>query len=193
MNATGGSTGARALSDVISALLDAPTRAASAFASTFGQRLSPGCEIPPPCWEPKPAGRCCLTISPGTVATVRIHVSNCGWDRHIVGIMALGKLAGWMKFEPTTMVLGPLERATFLVTIKVPDNVKPGLALSGPILVRGCLDHFARVDVTVAECAGVACCDVVVNDCPDHIHHWYDHFYCPRPCRNLSTRDPKYG
>jgi hypothetical protein len=21
-----------------------------------------------------------------------------------------------------------------------------------------------------------------VEDCPDLIHHWYDHFYCPRPC-----------
>jgi hypothetical protein len=193
MNATGGTMGTRALTDVISALLDAPARAASAFAGTLGQRATPGCEIPPPCWEPRPAGTCCLMLAPGSVATVRIHVSNCGWDRHIVGITALGKIAGWMKFEPTTMILGPQERAAFVVTLKVPDNIKPGLSLSGPILVRGCVDHFVRVDLTIAECAGVTCCDLAVRDCQDQIHHWYDHFYCPRPCRNPSIRDPKYG
>jgi hypothetical protein len=21
-----------------------------------------------------------------------------------------------------------------------------------------------------------------VDDCPDNIHHWYDHFYCDRGC-----------
>jgi hypothetical protein len=21
-----------------------------------------------------------------------------------------------------------------------------------------------------------------VEDCPDLLHHWYDHFYCNRPC-----------
>jgi len=192
MNTTG-SPGTRALTDAVTALFDAPARAAAALAGTLTQRFSPGCEIPPPCWEPRPAGACCLTLAPGSVAQIRVHVSNCGWDRHLVGITALGKIAGWMKFEPTAMILGPLERAPFLVTIKVPDNIKPGLALAGPILIRGCVDHFVRVDITVADCAVAACCDIMIHDCPDHIHHWYDHFYCPRPCRNPNPRDPKYG
>jgi len=32
--------------------------------------------------------------------------------------------------------------------------------------------------------------DIEIEDCPDLIHHWYDHFYCPRPClggTGLST------
>jgi hypothetical protein len=24
--------------------------------------------------------------------------------------------------------------------------------------------------------------EVEIEDCPDLIHHWYDHFYCERPC-----------
>jgi hypothetical protein len=118
---------------------------------------------------------------------------NCDWSRRVIGITALGKLAGWMKFEPTTLVVDPQERATFLVTVRVPDGVKPGAALSGPLLVRGCVDHFARIEVAVAECAGRTCCDILVKDCPDHVHHWYDHFYCPRPCRTLTNRDAQDG
>jgi hypothetical protein len=118
-----------------------------------------------------------------------VHVSNCGWNRQIVGITALGKLAGILTFEPTTLILGPMERATFLVTVHVPANVKPGVRLSGPLIIRGCLDHFAKIDVIVAECAGTNCCDISVDDCPDHIHHWYDHFYCPRPCRTFKQRE----
>lgn len=188
MTGTDGNTSARALGDAIATLLNAPARMAETLAGAASTRRSPGCEIPPPCWEPRPAGSCRIRIPPGGTATIRVHVSNCDWTRRVVGITALGKIAGWLKFEPTTLIVDPQERQTFQVTVRVPDGVKPGQFLSGPLLVRGCLDHFARIEVTVAECAGGACCDIHVNDCPDHIHHWYDHFYCPRPCRNLSTR-----
>jgi hypothetical protein len=193
MTGAEGGLGTRALGDAIAGFLDAPARMAAAFAGSLTQRGACGCEIPPPCWEPRLVGNCCLTIPPGCAATIRVHVSNCDWSRHIVGITALGHLAAWVKFEPTTMVLGPQERATFVVTVRVPDKVKPGATVTGPLLVRGCNDHFARIEVRVAECAGPTCCDLVVNDCPDHIHHWYDHFYCPRPCRNLTNRDLQNG
>lgn len=188
-----GSTGARALGDAIAGLLDAPARMAAAFAGALAKRGSQGCEIPPPCWEPRPAGTCVLALAPGCAGTIRVHVSNCDWSSRVVGITALGKLAGWLKFEPTTLVVGPQERATFVVTVRVPDGVKPGQTASGPLIVRGCLDHFARIEVGVRECAGQTCCDIDVKDCPDHIHHWYDHFYCPRPCRNLTNREVKDG
>jgi hypothetical protein len=189
MNGVESSTGARALSNAVGGLLDAPARVASSLAHVLTRRGLQGCEIPPPCWEPQPAGSCCLTLTPRSTATIRVHVSNCGWNRQIVGITALGKLAGILTFEPTTLILGPMERATFLVTVHVPANVKPGLRLSGPLIIRGCLDHFARIDVIVSDCAGTNCCDISVDDCPDHVHHWYDHFYCPRPCRTFKQRE----
>jgi hypothetical protein len=108
-------------------------------------------------------------------------------------ITALGKIAAWLKFEPTTIVVDPQGTETYLVTVRVPAGIKPGQSISGHILVRGCDDHFVRLNITVAECAGTACCDIQIEDCPDHIHHWYDHFYCPRPCRNISARDPQHG
>jgi hypothetical protein len=193
VNGVDGSTGTRALGDTLTALLDAPGRLATGLASALAQRRSPGCEIPPPCCEPRPAGTCCLEIPPGCKGTLRLHVSNCNWSRQVVAITAMGKLAGWMTFQPTTQMINPQEQATFVVTVQVPNGEKPGQTVSGPLLVRGCLDHFVRVEVRVVECAGRTCCDIAVEDCQDQVHHWYDHFYCPRPCRTLPSRDPNDG
>ncbi|HUF69572.1 MAG TPA: hypothetical protein VMM79_13095 [Longimicrobiales bacterium] len=183
----------RALGDAIAALLNVPAQMAAALAGGVGQRTSPGCEIPPPCWEPRPAGKCCLRLTPGGTGTIRIRVDNCEWSRRVLLITAVGKIAGWLKFEPTTLVIDPQSSETFLVTVRVPANMKPGQQISGPVIVRGCNDHYVRIEVTVDECAGSTCCDIHIGDCADHIHHWYDHFYCPRPCRNVVQRDPKDG
>ncbi len=195
MSGVNASAGTKLLGEAITSLLDVPTRVASAMlAGPLAQRGSSCCEIPPPCWEPRLAGTCCLTLAPGSVGTIRVHVTNCGWTREVVHITAPGRFAEFVSFQPTTVAPGPQERATILVHVKVPENVKPGLSVAGPLLVLGCVDHYIRVNVTVAECAGLCCCDVVVNDCQDQIHHWYDHFYCPRPCRPTSQRGlDKYG
>ena len=186
---TGAERTGRALGGALAGLVDAPARVANQLAGTVTQRVfTCGCEIPPPCWEPKFIGTCCLDITPGGSAIIRIHVQNCDWANHVVTITAPGKLAAWLKFEPTTMVVGPQQSATFVVTVKVPDNIKIGQMLSGPLLIRGCIDHFARIEVRVTDCAGCTSCDLVAKDCPDHIHHWYDHFYCPRPCNPRTNR-----
>ena len=190
MNAADSSARVNPLSNQLAGLLDAPARVAASLAHTLTRRGNCGCEIPPPCWEPQPAGSCCITLTPGSTGTIRVHVSNCGWQRQILGITALGKIAGFLTFEPTTMLLGPMERATFHVTVHAPAGVKGGVSLSGPIIIRGCKDHYIKLDLIVADCAMTTCCDIVIDDCPDHVHHWYDHFYCPRPCRTLTQRDP---
>lgn len=149
-----------------------------------------GCEIPPPCWEPQPVGNCALQVTPGGTATIRVHVSNCGWTRQVVALTALGKLAGLMTLTPTARLIGPQERGDFLVKIHVPDSARAGVSASGPLIIRGCRNHFARVQISVVDCvtSGSNCCDLHVNDCADNVHHWYDHFYCPRPCN--PVREP---
>jgi len=189
MNRTSDRTDTRALGDALAALLDAPIKLAGAMSGGLVGRLSPGCEIPPPCWEPRLAGTCSVQLPPGSKATIRVHVMNCGWTRQVVMITATGRLAGIVKLEPTTLLIEPQSQATFLVSAHLPDKVKPGEVFQGALLVRGCLDHFARVTVRAAECAAATCCDIYVQDCPDHIHHWYDHFYCPRPCRRISRTE----
>jgi hypothetical protein len=184
MNGTRDSTTARALGDVFALLIDAPVRMATALAGAATQVTAPGCEIPPPCWQPRRAGTCRMTLAPGGSGTLRVHVQNCEWQRQVVGINATGKVAAWLTLTPTMLVIEPQETATIVATVHVPVNVQPGARVTGVLLVRGCLDHAVRVEVGVAECTVCAVCDIAIQDCPDHIHHWYDHFYCPRPCRN---------
>jgi hypothetical protein len=105
----------------------------------------------------------------------------------------MGRMAGWMAFEPTTLVIDPQEQRTIVVTVKIPDDIEPGQTIRGPILVHGCNDHVVRVEVSVSECAARICCEAFVHDCPDHIHHWYDHFYCPRPCKHVDHVKVKDG
>ena len=183
IDSSGKSSGVQ--SNALSALLNTPLRVADALSESLSRRTSNGgCEIPSPCWEPRPAGSCTLTLAPGSSGTIYVNVSNCGWTRQTVAITALGKLAGWVTFEPTSMYLGPQETSTFVVTVRVPDGMQAGARMSGPIILRGCVDHFIRLSVIVDKCAGITCCDVNVSDCADYVHHWYDHFYCSRPCRN---------
>jgi hypothetical protein len=197
---------ASALTNVLASALTAPAQIAAALAGALTKNATAGgcssgpslglstgcCEIPPPCWEPQPVGTCRLQVSPGGTGTIRVQVSNCGWTRQLVSITALGRLAGLMTFLPTTMLIGPQQRATFRVNISVPAAALLGASVTGPLIIRGCRDYFARIELTVADCVagGCNCCDVVVNDCADQIHHWYDHFYCPRPCN--TVREPVY-
>jgi hypothetical protein len=175
----------KALGNTVAALLDAPTRIAATLAGAAIKRASGGCcEVPPPCWEPRPAGTCCLDLAPGTQGIIRVHVMNCGWQPQIVVITALGKLAGFLSFVPTTITLHPQESGMMVVVVNVPATLKPGQRVSGPVIIRGCVDHFFRLDLTVSDCTTKKDCDVVINDCQDQVHHWYDHFYCPRPCSN---------
>ncbi len=178
-----------ALGNSIAKFLELPTQLATSVVGGALDRTSCGCAIPTPCWEPKHEGTCRLTLMPGNKANIRLHILNCGWRPQVVLITGLGKLAGWMTFSPTTMSLGPQERATMNVTVQVPDGINTGERLSGPVIIRGCRDHFVRVEVTVGECGLVTCgCDIEIDDCADNVHHWYDHFYCPRPCN--ATRQP---
>ena len=185
----GSDTAAGAVGTLMSALLAAPMLVAQSLTGLAANSTRAGCDIPPPCWEPRPAGSCQLTVVPGGSAVIRVTVTNCGWQSQVVHITAGGKLAGWLSFEPTTLALAPQETATFRALVHAPANAAHGTMISGPLLVRGCRDHGARVRIAVADCAGPNCCDLVIDDCADHVHHWYDHFYCPRPC-NRVDRDP---
>jgi hypothetical protein len=179
---------AKAISGTIAKLLQAPTSMAAALAGTLSQRtFASGCDIPAPCWEPRHAGTCAFEMTPGGTASIRVRVSNCGWSRQVVAITALGKMAGWMTLSPTALFLDPQETDTLTVTLHLPQTVQPGQHFSAPVIIRGCIDHFVRVEISVGECSGNRSCDVMVKDCADNIHHWYDHFYCARPCRNVRT------
>ncbi|MBC7894952.1 MAG: hypothetical protein H7066_06045 [Cytophagaceae bacterium] len=177
-------TQANALAKAFVNLLQGPAQVAASLANTLAERArAGGCDIPAPCWEPQHAGTCAVCIAPGGTAVFRVIVSNCGWSRQVVMITAMGQLAGWITFGPTSVILEPMEKNIMQVKIQAPDNASIGSSQVVPVIIRGCRDHYIRVEVTIANCAIMTtCCDMLVEDCADNVHHWYDHFYCARPC-----------
>ena len=57
-------------------------------------------------------------------------------------------------------------------------------ALNASVECEACVPGEFHLRWTVAAVARPqACChEVAVCDGPDHVLHWYDHFYCPRGC-----------
>lgn len=147
------------------------------------RRAGCGCEIPPPCWLPRELGEIRSRVCAGGTATVRLRVTNCGASPRKVAIEARSDAAD-VTIEPSTLTLGPLERRTALASLAVPASAAVGDEWEAVLWVRGCRDHALRWTVRVASRAGDCGHVIDVEDCPDLVHHWYDHFYCERPCRH---------
>jgi hypothetical protein len=137
------------------------------------------CDIPPPCWEPQPIGDVTTKVCPGNKAVLRLHVANCGSKGRTITVEATDKN---VTVSPSSVSVAPYEEQLVLVSLDVPAEATEKDQHSTVVWVRGCYVHYLRwrVDVT---CRGASCCnDAHVSDCPDLVHHWYDHFYCDRPC-----------
>jgi hypothetical protein len=76
-----------------------------------------------------------------------------------------------------------MERGVVTASMEVATDVKEGFEEDLVLFVRGCRNYYLRWIITVADCGVDTCNEIEVDDCPDMIHHWYDHFYCPRHCQ----------
>jgi hypothetical protein len=137
-----------------------------------------GCEIPPPCWAPKPLGCICSQVCPGGTATLRFRITNCGTTKRDFTI------EGAPTVTPATLSLDPQARGFSVVSATVPPDASFGHEYEYLVWVRGCRDHFLRWTVVVSHHMNCECEEVHVEDCPELIHHWYDHYYCARPCNH---------
>ena len=124
----------------------------------------------------QPLGDRCSPVCPGGTATLRFRVTNCGATTRDFTI------EGAPTVNPATLTLGPEERGYSVVSVTVPPDVHCGWEKEYLVWVRGCKDHFLRWTVVVSREEFCECQEVCVEDCPNLIHHWYDHFYCARPC-----------
>jgi hypothetical protein len=143
------------------------------------RRVCCDCEIPPPCWEPQPIGDVTTRACPGNKATLRVHVRNCGSSPRTVTVEAVDKT---VSASPASVTIGPYEEATVVLARDVPGDAGEGERWTSVVWVRGCRVHYLRWTVQVAAACTSCCDEVEVDDCPDLVHHWYDHFYCERPC-----------
>ena len=137
-----------------------------------------GCEIPPPCWMPQPLGDVLTKTCAGSKAVIRLHIVNCGIQARKITADPTNKA---VSVAPASLNLGPLEEGEIVLSWEVPAAATKGQTQKSLVRIHGCKEWYFRWTVEVAdgECAAT---DIEIEDCPDLIHHWYDHFYCPRPC-----------
>jgi hypothetical protein len=140
----------------------------------------PVCHVPPPCWMPKPLGECTSHVNPCGKASIRLVVTNCDRVHRDVHVRVEGVEGA--EVHPSSLHLGPMQRSSVRVTLAVPEDAGIGSSQEALIWVDGCRQHFLRWTVSVGSAGLDSCHEIAVDDCPDHRHHWYDHFYCQRPC-----------
>lgn len=184
------STGMRAGRDFFDAVLGPATEALSAgvgSAKAFGSTSSGcSCDIPDPCWMPERLPAVRSNVCAGATARVRIRVTNCGLDRRQVILVAQGTGAAAVQIEPKLLSLAPFESGEFTASVTVPGQGGDGVDVR--LWVRGCKDHVVPWTVSVSD-SGCSCLhEIALDDCPDLVHHWYDHFYCQSPCYGGRAR-----
>ena len=147
-----------------------------------GQLDGCGCEIPTPCWMPERLPKVSSHACPGATVKVRVTVTNCGIETRQIILVAVGTGSGGVTIEPATVTVGPFASGKLTASLSVPEESKAD-ELDLQLWVRGCRDHVLPWAVGVSE-RGCSCThEVDVEDCPDLVHHWYDHFYCEHGCR----------
>jgi hypothetical protein len=145
------------------------------------------CDIPEPCWMPKHLGDITCGVCAGSSGTIRFRVTNENIRPQAVTGMASGPDAAQVKFTPPTLNLGPKERGVIAATFTLPANAKDGESREAILWIRGCRDYYLRWTITAGKKGQDCCEEIEICDGPDNILHWYDHFYCPRPCHSGRT------
>jgi hypothetical protein len=150
-----------------------------------------GCDIPPPCWMPRELGRVVSHGCPGAKASVRLLITNGGLGPRKMTVDATGAGSGQVSVDPPSLSLGTFETGSVTASVTIPEE---GASATDVLLwVHGCRDHVLRWRVEVSD-DGCSCLhEVDVEDAPDLIHHWYDHFYCARPCNDPGKGDHTHG
>jgi hypothetical protein len=144
------------------------------------------CDIPEACWMPKSLGEVSCRLTPRGSGEVRLTVTNNDFRSHPVTLRSAGPHGGLVSFSPAGLTLGPKERATIVAHVTAPPTHGTYELL---LWVSVCSDHYLRWVLDVGE-EGCECCyEVSVDDNPDYVVHWYDHFYCMKPCLGRHGRD----
>jgi len=149
------------------------------------------CDIPPPCWMPLSLGEICCQMPVGDSGSVCLVVTNGDFRAHSYEFAATGKSSAAVSFSTASVTLGPKERVAVTATFTMPkdNNGEDCRCIDSEVLVwvRGCRDHYLRWIVEEAAASSPCCAEIAVNDDPDYVLHWYDHFYTLRPCLGTTA------
>jgi hypothetical protein len=159
---------------------DLTSRFISQMAQTLKlPKMDACCNIPPACWMPKGLGEVTSHVCPGGTATLRLCVTNCGLGTQT--ITAKGDPVATV--DPASIQLRPMQRGCLTVSYTVPPSSNDCQPIEILVWLHGCKSYYLRWTVQTSH-RGCECChEIEVEDCPDLIHHWYDHFYCQRSCQ----------
>jgi hypothetical protein len=142
-----------------------------------------GCDIPPPCWWPIDLGRVTSHPCRGGTATLRIRVENASLKTRTIKFTT-GTGGPTVTFTPASLTLGPMDSGWVSASITAPhSDCDDEEAI---IWVRGCREHYLRWYIRPVKKGADCCHEIEVEDGPEMIHHWYDHFYCARPCTHRA-------
>jgi hypothetical protein len=136
------------------------------------------CEIPPPCWMPQPLDPIRSRVCPGGKGVLRLTLTNCDMTPRTIAVSATDGAV----VAPATVTLGPMEQGLVVVTLEMPISALVGTTKTSVVWIKGCRLHCLRWTAVAAGAVTGCTADADVEDGPDLVHHWYDHFYCPRPC-----------
>jgi hypothetical protein len=171
--------------DAVRMYLDAIEAFAGSFNATnpfLSNQQRSCCDIPPACWLPRQFGTFESRACPCGTALLRIQVTNCRPTSSKISIQVSGDSGLDVKLIPESALLGPMERKWFTVAATIAEDACKGQCYEFVVRVLGCNEYYARWTVVVADGACGTCIEAKVEDCPDYVHHWYDHFYCVSPC-----------
>jgi hypothetical protein len=139
------------------------------------------CEIPPPCWMPRPL---CDVVShgkAGNTASITFEITNQSMTTRVISIFTTSPSTG-LVFSAPQLTLSPMEAGSIEVTYTIPTPFPSGPGTEILLWIQGCRLHFLRWKINSSSISGNTNYEVCVCDGPEYLHHWYDHFYCPRPC-----------
>jgi hypothetical protein len=170
--------------DLMTSLTGITVPSAADLTRTLRGRLSQRgcCHIPPPCWMPRPLGHCTSHVSRCNTACIRLVITNCDRVARTIRVDAEDQTGGAFTVSPASLTLGPMRRGTVSVCVDIPSDAAQGQESRTMIWVHGCREYYLDWTVSVGTVGVDSCHEVEVSDCPDYLHHWYDHFYCERPC-----------
>jgi len=142
------------------------------------------CRIPTPCWLPDDLGDCIATVEPCGSAHLTIVVRNTDGQQRQIAVSASGPGSQYVTVTPASATVPPFGSATFNVAVAVPQGAAGTYVDAQIWITKGCRAHVLNWRVDVDKCCGheKGSHEIVVCDGADFVHHWYDHFYCPRRC-----------
>lgn len=144
------------------------------------------CEIPPPCWMPKKLSAVSSHVCPGATASLRLRIANGAMEARTVSVAA----DQGATVSPASLELGPFRRGWITVSAAVPAASCEGDCQEILVFVQGCNSYYLHWTVRTAKRGCSSCHEIDIDDRPDYVHHWYDHFYCRRPCAATGQSAP---